>query len=197
MINNIASFNTTMKHSEIPLKQEIQTLETERLLIRVSPEACYKQAFESLSDGELKLAFGITSDTGLTAEKYKIANGITNYRTSLVFFHLMDKISKVVVGSFAFHNWFPMHRRSEIGYAMNDEEYKNRGYMKEAFPAILNFGFEQMNLNRMEAFIHPDNIPSQRLVLAHNFTKEGVLSQHYFSNEVYGDSIAFGRLRNG
>jgi ribosomal-protein-alanine N-acetyltransferase len=87
-----------------------------------------------------------------------------------------------------------MHKRSEIGYDIRKEEDKNKGYMKEAMKAILTYGFEQMGLNRVEAFIGPNNKPSRRLVESYGFVIEGQLREHFCYNDVLQDSVVYSLL---
>lgn len=47
----------------------------------------------------------------------------------------------------------------------------------------------------MEAFIGPNNIASQKVVLRQGFKQEGILKDHYCTNGVIGDSIVFGLLK--
>jgi ribosomal-protein-alanine N-acetyltransferase len=184
-----------MLPSDPVFKPDIKTLETERLSIRIDTVEEYVQLFETRSDTWLKDCFGFRTDEELNKQKDKVFGGLTTYRTSVVFFHLRERSMDKVIGNFAFHNWLPMHRRSEIGYAMSGDEYKNLGYMREAIAPIIAFGFEAMELNRMEAFIHPDNIPSKRLVERIGFQPEGQLREHYVADGIVGDSIVYGLLR--
>jgi [ribosomal protein S5]-alanine N-acetyltransferase len=66
--------------------------------------------------------------------------------------------------------------------------------MTEAMKAVLIHGFEQMKLNRVEAFASPLNTPSIRLIERYGFTKEGLLRQHYGHNGVAEDSAVYGLL---
>lgn len=171
----------------------MKTIDTERLLIRIDSEEDYKKTFESYPDEELKVFFGL-DDAALEIQRLKLAGGLTTYRTSVVFFHLQEKQSGKVIGNFAFHNWYALHRRSEIGYALYDTASRNRGFMKEAFPAIMAYGFDTLNLNRMEAFIDPENAASRKLVERAGFRQEGLLKDHYCQNGVIGDSVLYGLL---
>lgn len=130
------------------------SLETERLLIRIETAAEYKQMFETLDDKPLQEYFGLNNEE-LEVQKTKVVGGMTTYRMSFRMFHLIEKNSNKIIGDFAFHNWFPMHSRAEVGYGLRHEEYKNKGFMKEALPVIFNYGFKEMKLNRMEAIIGP------------------------------------------
>ena len=170
-------------------------LETERLFIRIETAEEYKQLFESRTDAELKELFGLT-DQSLEVQKGKVKGSMTTYRMSFRMFHLIEKSSRKILGDFAFHNWFAMHSRSEIGYGMKSDEYKNKGFMKEALPVIIQYGFEEMNLNRMEAVIGLQNIASQKLVLRNGFTHEALLKEHYCDNGIIEDSMIFRLLRS-
>lgn len=170
-------------------------IETPRLLLRIETAEEYKRIFQSYDDAALMQYFGL-QETELQQEKIKVEGGLCTYRTDVVFFHLIEKVTHQVLGSCAFHNWFRMHQRSEVGYALRKEEYKGKGFMREAFLPIIDYGFTALNLNRIEAFISPNNIPSQRLVQRLGFQQEGLLRGHFCKNDVMEDSLVFGLLRN-
>ena len=50
----------------------------------------------------------------------------------------------------------------EVAYTIA-EEYWGQGLGSEAAQAILNYGFEELNLTRLICLIDPENIPSQRV----------------------------------
>jgi [ribosomal protein S5]-alanine N-acetyltransferase len=192
---DIFSGHLAMLPTDPPFCPPVTTLETARLSIRVDAHERYVEVFRTYSDAALKAYTGITSDEDLQKQKDKVWGGLTTYRTSVVFFHLIERSMDKVIGSFAFHNWYPIHNRSEIGYAMAAEEYKNKGYMREALPPIIAFGFEAMQLNRAEAFISPDNTASRRLVERVGFRQEGWLKEHFSYNGVLDDSLVYGLIR--
>ena len=165
-------------------------LETERLLIRIETAEEYKHLFESLSDTELKEFFNFDQET-LNIQKAKVLGGMTTYRMSFRIFHLIEKQTRKIIGDFAFHNWYPMHSRAELGYAMKSDEYKNKGYLKEALKVMIPYGFEEMKLNRMEAIIGLNNIASQKAVLGIGFTQEALLKEHYGDNGIIEDSLLY------
>lgn len=178
-----------------PFIPPVPQLETSRLLIRIDSEEQYVARFGSATDDELMAWCGFTKLEDLQMQKLKIAGGFSNYRTSTVQFHLTLRDSGLVVGSIAFHNWYQIHRRSEIGYAMTSDEHKAQGLMREALPEVLRFGFEAMDLNRVEAFISPENEASLRMVERVGFKREGRLRQHYAHDGALDDSVVYGLLR--
>lgn len=184
-----------MLPTDPPFVPPVSTLETERLSISIDSEQGYLARFRRSSDEELKQSLGVRNDEDLRRQKEKVIGGFSTYRSSIVFFHLRDRILDTVVGNLVLHNWFPAHCRAELGYAM-PEEFRRMGYMKEALPAIVAFGFSTMNLRRIEAFISPQNIPSLRLVERLGFRREGLLTQHWCEHGVWSDSAVYGLLRS-
>ncbi|KAA5536282.1 GNAT family N-acetyltransferase [Taibaiella lutea] len=170
-------------------------IETPRLLIRMDTAADYIRFVKEYDDATLKQYFG-WDDALLAAAKEKVSGGLHTYRTSVMFAHFIEKASGTIIGDFAFHNWFPMHNRSEIGYAMRNDVFKNKGFMKEAIRPLIDYGFEQLNLNRMEAFIGPNNIASQKTVQSVGFKQEGVLKEHFNVNGKLQDSLVFALLKS-
>ncbi|MFP3398596.1 GNAT family N-acetyltransferase, partial [Brevibacterium sp. SIMBA_078] len=69
----------------------------------------------------------------------------------------------MVIGSCGFHNMVSQHSRTDIGFVLS-KDYWGNGIAFEAVEAILRYGYEQMNFQRIQALIEPANVPSQKLV---------------------------------
>ena len=67
--------------------------------------------------------------------------------------------------------------------------------MSEAVEAIIRYGFSELNLNRIEAIVGPENAPSLRLMEKNGFVQEGRLRKHYPAGDGFEDSLVFGLLR--
>ncbi len=77
-------------------------------------------------------------------------------------------------------------RKMDIGYELSPK-YKNKGYVTEAIKKVVEYGFTEMDLKRIQAQIIPEHIASIRAVEKCGFINEGTLknSCHYqFSNEL-------------
>jgi ribosomal-protein-alanine N-acetyltransferase len=148
------------------------------------------------NEEELKQFFGTETHEELEIERKKFKGGMTMHNRFFRLFHLIEKSSNRVIGACGFHNWLPEHQRSEIGYHMMRDEFKQKGFMREAFKEIIDHGFNDMNLNRIEACISPKNEASLSLVRRLGFTQEGLLREHYCKNGVPEDSAIFGLLKS-
>ncbi len=172
-----------------------ETLKTERLLLEIVTPQHYDYLFKQCSKEETMKFIGWENEEDYEVEYKKyMTGGFVTWRSGFLFFNLKDKVTNKLLGRCAYHNYMAMHKRSEIGYNMMKDEYKNKGYMKEAMGAILKYGFEEMKLNRVEAFIGPDNTASRRLVEGYGFTIEGLLRQHFCYNDVLQDSVVYSLL---
>ena len=67
--------------------------------------------------------------------------------------------------------------------------------MTEAIDPIIGYGFNTLNLNRIEAYVGPDNLASLSILKKQNFKNEGLLKSHYFKNGIAEDSLVFALLR--
>lgn len=171
-------------------------LPTERLLLREMNPEVYNHVFSTYPDEELKYFFGLRSDKELVQKKQTWENGLTMFNKSFLYFQLLQKESGANIGWCGFHTWYFQHFRAEIGYVLTDDTQRGNGYMKEALPGIIRYGFEKMNLHRIEAFIGPANTPSLKLLNRMGFVKEGHLREHYFKDGNIEDSVLYALLKN-
>ena len=106
-------------------------------------------------------------------------------------FAIVLKDENKVIGTLGFVDYNKYNSRAEIAFEMM-EDYWNKGLMSEAVSVLLNIGFVDLNLNRIEAFIYPSNLASQRLVEKLGFQKEGLLKKRSFQRGKYRDMIIYG-----
>ena len=105
------------------------------------------------------------------------------------------KSNGVVIGDMGFYRVDVNNQKTEIGYILNPE-YWRKGYASEAMDAVLKFGFEILNFNKIEADINPENQASINLATKMGFKKEAHLRQNLFFNGKFIDSLIFGLLKN-
>lgn len=67
--------------------------------------------------------------------------------------------------------------------------------MSEAFGAILRYGFETMELHRIEVHVDPRNGPSLRLLERFGFVREGLLRESSLFRGTFQDDIVLSLLR--
>jgi [ribosomal protein S5]-alanine N-acetyltransferase len=172
-----------------------EIIETDRLLLRVIKPETMKQLYTVTSSGEEHRNFlGITSEKEYALFRERYSPDMTTYFFSYRHFIIHDKRTGAFMGRCDYHTWQIRHFRAEIGYALN-QEYRGKGYMREALKAVLLHGFEEMELHRVEAFVGPANLPSINLVKNFGFKEEGLLREHYYRDGRWEDSACFSLLR--
>ncbi len=169
-------------------------LETNRLFLRgLNPESM-TFIFENYTKDEIKNILGHQTEKEYQTEQLKQKKGYAAYNRSFILFLLTEKTSNRIIGRCGIHNWNKEHNRAELGYNITDENYKRKGLMTEAVSAVIEYGFNQLKLHRIEALVGSYNLPSLKILEKHNFVREGLLRQHYYMFDEYLDSIVFSKL---
>ncbi|WP_282073688.1 GNAT family N-acetyltransferase [Polaribacter atrinae] len=80
-----------------------------------------------------------------------------------IFWVLESKNSSELLGTIGLRNFDVAENYAEIGYEIHPD-YQERGYMTEAFEEVIEYAFEKMELNTIEAFTHKNNLASITLL---------------------------------
>lgn len=171
-------------------------METDRLILREHTRQDAQAILEIFGDIEVMRHFGMKPVSSFSAaeqmieyfERDREKNGLNRWAVVL-------KSEDAVVGSIFYTNIEKPYFRAEIGYLLN-RGYWGRGIMREALEKIISFGFEQMDLNRIQALIAPDNRRSINLMERLGFDREGILREHNFNyvENRFEDMFAFALL---
>ena len=81
-----------------------------------------------------------------------------------------------LIGSCGLFAWNRAWRKCALGYELAPQQ-QGQGLMREALCAALDWGFAQMQLNRIEAQVHERNRASLQLLTGLGFEQEGRLRQ--------------------
>ena len=85
----------------------------------------------------------------------------------------------------------PEHEKCEFGFVLN-RQYWNNGYMTEALSSILKLCFEELELNRVEAFHYVGNEGSGRVMQKCGMKYEGTSVQGVKVKGVFRDEVRYG-----
>jgi [ribosomal protein S5]-alanine N-acetyltransferase len=87
------------------------------------------------------------------------------------------------------------HRQAELGFWVG-VDFWGRGYAREAAQAVIRFGFETLDLNRIYAHHMTRNPASGRVLQAVGMQREGVLRQRVQKWGIYEDVVLYAVLRD-
>ena len=169
-------------------------IHTPRLLLKSITPGIILGLFEKKSKEEIMLFFN-TDDDGYDHLRQMRDKGMETHRISLFYFLLLDKETKSVIGQCAFHTWNKTHDRAELFYGLKNDSDKRKGFMSEALPEILDFGFNTLGLHRVEALTAAWNTASITLLERHGFTKEGTMREDYKVSGKHENSECYSLLK--
>ncbi len=86
------------------------------------------------------------------------------------------------------------HRHCQVGITIKQSAW-NRGFAQEMLPAVLNYGFEDLGMNKVYLQVFTTNTKAVGLYRKLGFQEEGVLRAHYFVNDAFHDMVSMSFLR--
>lgn len=169
--------------------------ETERLILRQVEDKDVEQLYEMLSDAEVAkfdYFYPVTS-------KLEVMKFIERYKKELegneeITWGITLKETNKLIGTCCLGDFDEGARRAEIGYDITRTEW-GKGYATEALEAVIDFGFNVMNLNRIEATITPGNDASVKVLSKLNFIQEGIVRERDLIKGKLEDGIIMSILK--
>ena len=73
-----------------------------------------------------------------------------------------------MIGTVCLWNFSLDNKIAEIGYELIPD-YQKKGFMTEAVNSVVNFAFNHLKLDKIEAYTHKENENSKKLLLTSNF----------------------------
>ncbi|MCA1029656.1 GNAT family N-acetyltransferase [Bacillus timonensis] len=156
------------------------TLETERFILRKIEVEDAPEIFDYFSKDEVTKYYDLDTFTEikqaeqlihLFSERFENEKGIR--------WGIARKEDNKMIGSCGYHNWKKQHFKAEVGYEVAPL-YWRQGVISEVLKAVLAYGFDEMGLNRIEAFYDPENIASQASLGKAGFIYEGLMRKSSF-----------------
>ncbi|CAM3065358.1 GNAT family N-acetyltransferase [Flavobacterium frigoris] len=90
-----------------------------------------------------------------------------------------------LIGTICLWNISENNTLAEVGYALNPA-FQNKGIMSEALNCVINFGFNELKLDKIEAFTHHKNESSKKILEKNGFTfMENRKDQDNDANSIY------------
>lgn len=112
-------------------------------------------------------------------------------------FVIIEKISGKIIGSTSFGNYSERDKRIEIGWTWLGKEFQRNGYNNQAKELLLNYCFEVLELERVEAKTDVLNKAARSSLLKSGFTQEGILRSHtLMTNNRRRNTIYFSVLKS-
>ena len=174
-----------------------ERIETERLVLRVRTVADAEDIFDYASRSEVSYPAGFPPVKTLEDEIYYLEHILPerNEKENLpAGYGIVVKGTDKVIGSVDFN-----HRHEddvlELGYTLHPD-YWGRGYVPEAARALIDLGFKNLGLHKIELVCFSHNLQSQRVAEKLGFTLEARIRDRKDAQGNRCDSLIYGLLKS-
>ncbi|WP_405111734.1 GNAT family protein [Paenibacillus sp. FSL K6-1217] len=172
----------------------ITELRTERLILRQMSTADSASLFTIWSDPEVTRFMNISSftDESQAVEMIELLGKLAA-ENQAIRYSIIKAESEQIIGSCGFNSLDNDNAKTEIGYDLG-REFWGKGYVSEALLALIDYAFNTLNFNRVEAKVEPANINSIKVLQRLNFSLEGTLRQSERSKGTFIDLCMYSKL---
>ncbi|KOS67761.1 GNAT family acetyltransferase [Lysinibacillus contaminans] len=173
----------------------IKELNTQRLHLRRMEVSDSHSLFKIWSDPDVTKFMNISSFTheAQAKEMIELLEDLAQ-ASEAIRFSMIERKSNEIIGTCGFNSIDFENAKAEIGYDIA-KAYWGMGYAPEGISALLNYAFETLKLNRIEAKVEPANVNSIKVLQKLNFTFEGTLRQYEKSRGNFIDINMYSLLK--
>lgn len=174
-----------------------QTIETERLILRrfsyTDDDAMLKYW---IADEKIQSLYSEPVYETKEAVKELLDKYISSYEKEDYYrWAVIDKTTGECIGQIAYFLVDNKNHFAEIEYCIGSE-FQCKGLATEATKAVIKFGFDKMNLHKVQICTKTINAPSKRVIEKCGFTYEGTLRDYFCMNGEYVGRLFFSILRS-
>lgn len=172
------------------------SIDTKRLRLRPLRQEDASVFFEVWSDPEAMRYFSFLPMQDIGQAQARVADKLQslNDGSSVTCVIELADTGKVL-GDCALFNGVAHSQRAEIGFCLGRKFWGN-GYMVEAASALIEHGFKNVGLRRIEADVDPRNLSSIQLLERLGFRREGHLRERWIIGGEVMDTALYGLLRS-
>jgi [ribosomal protein S5]-alanine N-acetyltransferase len=174
----------------------IPELETERLVLREIVQADSEDLFRIFSDEETMRYWSCRPYTSADQARSLIESLAEAAREEAgVHWAITLRGDGRLIGKLGYNEWRKAHRRGDISYIVAREHW-GKGVVSEALSAMLDYGFDHMDLHSVEAGVTPGNEASAQMLRKLGFRLEGHLRENFLTDRGFVDSLIYSLLRS-
>lgn len=163
------------------------SLETERTILRKISVDDAADMFEYCSDDEVSKYTTWYSHQSIEGTRAFIRMIIDSYdQQQLAPWGIEERATGKLIGTCGYVSWDPNHARGELAYALS-RAYWNKGYMTEVVSKLIEIGFTEMGLVRIEARCLTANVGSARVMEKAGLSYEGTMRKVVYCKGAFHD----------
>ena len=171
------------------------TLETPRLILRRMNMKDARDVFAYSQDAEVARHVLWSAQRSIGEARDYCRYMMRRYRAGdPSSWGVIEKSTNTLVGTIGYMSYSEENATVEVGYSLARWLW-GRGYMTEALSRVIDYTFDAMNINRIEAQHELDNPASGRVMEKCGMRREGVLRQRLYNKGKYVDVALYAILR--
>ncbi len=176
------------------LNNGFPVLETERLRLVEITQEHLEDLFKLFGDGSVTKYYNIKTFKEPKDGQLYLDWFINRFKEGLgIRWGIQLKGEAGIIGTIGFNN-FTKNHRANLGYDLQSA-YWGKGYIPEALEAVIQYGFGQLQINRIEAEVMVGNIASEKVLLKAGFQQEGILREWMYWDNRYFDMVMYSRIK--
>ena len=174
-----------------------QTIETDRLILRrflyTDDDSMLKYW---IADEKIQSLYSEPVYETKEAVKELLDKYIGSYeREDYYRWAIIEKTTGECIGQIAYFLVDNKNHFAEIEYCIGSD-FQCKGFATEATKAVIKFGFEKMNLHKVQICTKTINAPSKRVIEKCGFNYEGTLRDYFYIDGQYVGRLYFSILRS-
>ena len=171
-------------------------LETKRFVLRPLEQGDVDAVLSFYSDPQTAWFTGREPFTRLAQAEQKVGYDLDLIRAGTGFVWAVTRPGNPAhaIGIACLFQWSRPNQHIELGYVLGRSEW-GKGVMSEVVPAVIRYGFEALDVHRIDAHVDARNVASIRLLERCGFVHEGTRRER--SRDAlgqFGDLLCFGLL---
>jgi len=100
-----------------------------------------------------------------------------------------------LIGLVDLHHINSFHRKASVGYWLC-QSGQGKGIMTYAVKNIVDYGFNEFQLNRIDIMVDENNLSSLKIPKRLNFRQEGILREFISFEDTFQNTVVFSMLRS-
>ena len=170
-------------------------IQTKRLLLRKFIASDLENVYKGLSDPEIIKYYGVNYKT-LEDTKAQMQFFVDLEKEGTgIWWAVCSLDNKTFYGAGGLNSLNKVHKKAEIGFWLLTE-FWGQGIMTEVMPIICNYGFDNLELHRIEGLVETDNLNCKNAMKKLDFKLEGTMKDCEVKNGKFISLDIYAKFKN-
>ena len=176
-------------------KVDFPIIKTERLLLRQFIASDLENVYKGLSDPEIIKYYGVNYKT-LEDTKAQMQFFVDLEKEGTgIWWAVCSLDNKTFYGAGGLNSLNKVHKKAEIGFWLLTE-FWGQDIMTEVMPIICNYGFDNLELHRIEGLVETDNLNCKNAMKKLDFKLEGTMKDCEVKNGKFISLEIYAKFKN-